>query len=49
MPAFNKDGFKYTRRGRNSRQDLIAERAKFIRRSREIREKEPHRKIFLLR
>ena len=44
-----KVGFKFTRRGRNSliheRQDLIAERAKFIRRIREIREKEPQRKI----
>ena len=41
-------GFKFTRRGRNSliheRQDLIGERAKFIR-IREIKEKEPHRKI----
>ena len=44
-----KMGFKFTRRGRNSliheREDLIAVRAKFIRRIREIREKEPHRKI----
>ena len=44
-----KMGFKFTRRGRNShiheRQDLIAERAKFIRRICEMREKEPHRKI----
>ena len=44
-----KMGFNFTRRGRNSliheREDLIAERAKFIRRIREIREKEPHRKI----
>ena len=44
-----KMGFKFTRRGRNSliheHEDLIAERAKFTRRIREIREKEPHRKI----
>ena len=40
-----KMGFRFTRRGRNSLEDLIAERAKFIRRIREIREKEPHRKI----
>ena len=44
-----KMGFKFTRHGRNSltyeRQDLIVERAKFIRRICEIREKEPHRKI----
>ena len=44
-----KIGFKFTRRGGNSlthkRQDLIAERVKFITRIRETREKEPHRKI----
>ena len=44
-----KMGFKFTRSERNSliheREYLIAERAKFIRRIREIREKEPHRKI----
>ena len=44
-----KMGFKFTRSGRNSliheREYLIVERAKFIRRIREIREKEPHRKI----
>ena len=44
-----KMGLKFTRLGRNSRiherDDLIAEKAKFNRRIREIREKEPHGKI----
>ena len=42
-------GFKFARHGRNSpiheRQDVIARRAKFISRIREIREKEPHGKL----
>ena len=42
-------GFEFTRHGRNSlvheRQNLIEEKAKFIRRIRKIREKEPHIKI----